>query len=104
MSETGKILTANRLNDGLVVFLSAANIWTRHINDAALAQEANAQSALAKRGEDFEAANIVTGAYLVGAERDDGEILPDHIRERIRAAGPSVHPGLLVENPHVSLR
>ncbi|MGI9374438.1 MAG: DUF2849 domain-containing protein [Hyphomicrobiales bacterium] len=87
---SGKILTANRLTDGLVVFLSAENIWTRDIDRAVLAQEEGAQSALAKRGEEYEENNQVTGAYLIDAERENGIINPVRIRERIRLTGPTI--------------
>lgn len=86
----GHVLTANRLTDGLVVFLTPANTWSEEIDDAVLAQEAQAASALETRGQDFEAANLVTGAYLVEAERLAGAIIPVHVRERIRACGPTV--------------
>ena len=95
----GKILTANRLSDGLVVFLSAENVWTRDIDRAVLAQEEGAQSALANRGAEYEANNQVTGAYLVDAERENGSITPVHIRERIRLSGPTI-----LEAPAQNLR
>jgi hypothetical protein len=112
MTMTGKILTANRLGDGLVVFLNAANVWTRNINTAVLAREPDAEAALANRGQEFEASNHVTGAYLVAAERTAGTIKPLHIRERIRSVGPSIHPEfsiavypteLSTEGAHVSV-
>ena len=86
----GKILTANRLNDGIVVFLRADNVWTENVNDAVLAREEKAAEALAKRGTDFEASNHVTGAYLLDAERSSDVVTPQHVRERIRANGPSI--------------
>ena len=86
----GHVLTANRLSDGLVVFLTPANTWSEQINEAVLAQEPLAIGGLEKRGQEFEAANLVTGAYLVEAERLEGSITPTHVRERIRASGPTV--------------
>ena len=86
----GHVLTANRLSDGLVVFLTPANTWSEQIDEAVLAQEPLANAGLEKRGQEFEAANLVTGAYLVEAERSEGAITPIHVRERIRASGPTV--------------
>ncbi len=86
----GHVLTANRLNDGLVVFLTAANTWSLNINEAVLVQEPIARKALENRGAEFEAASLVTGAYLVDATRDEAGIVPAHVRERIRACGPTV--------------
>ncbi len=86
----GHVLTANRLADGLVVFLTPANTWSEDIDDAVLAQEEKAASALEQRGHDFEAANLVTGAYMVEAQRTGATVTPTHVRERIRACGPTV--------------
>ena len=88
---TGHVLTANRLIDGLVVFLTSANTWSLDIDDAVMAREPYAKAGLEKRGTDFETSNAITGAYLVEAERlDDGAIRPTHVRERIRACGPTI--------------
>ncbi|MEM7428425.1 MAG: DUF2849 domain-containing protein [Pseudomonadota bacterium] len=86
----GHVLTANRLNDGLVVFLTPANTWSGNIDEAVLAQEEKAAAALERRGNEFEGANVVTGAYMVEAQRTGGMITPTHVRERIRACGPTV--------------
>lgn len=99
----GHILTANRLSDGIVVFLGADNVWTTDIHNSALAQEEMARAALGQRGVEFETFNTVTGAYLVEAERKDGRVAPIHIRERIRATGPTVGPEVAREPCHVSL-
>jgi predicted NAD/FAD-binding protein len=97
MSETidngidrGKVVTANRLGDGKVVFLTAAAVWSEDIDSAVVAVEPQAAAALSERGQEAEAANLVTGSYLIDAERRDGRVRPVHIRERIRALGPTV--------------
>ena len=94
ISETGQVLTANRLRDGAVVFYSRSGQWSLNIDDAALAAEPQAAKALEGRGRDAESATLVTGAYLFAAERDDGRVRALHIRERIRALGPTVRPDL----------
>jgi len=92
--ETGKILTASLLAGGTVVFLARNGRWSDVIDDAAVALEPVAAEALALRGREAEAANVVTGAYLIEVERRDGRVMPAHIRERIRLKGPSVRPDL----------
>jgi hypothetical protein len=92
--QKGQVLTANRLVDGEVVFLARSGGWGLSIDDAALAQEPDAIKALEARGREAEAANIVTGSYLFDAERRDGRVRAVHIRERIRALGPTVRPDL----------
>ena len=93
-TEKGKILTANRLRDGEVVFLMHSGQWSDNIDGAVLATEPQAQAALEGRGKDDERANLVTGAYLFDAERRDGHVFASHIKERIRSLGPTVRADL----------
>jgi hypothetical protein len=90
VTEKGQALTANRLDDGEVVFLTRAGEWSPSVDDAALALEPDAAKALEARGREAEAANIITGAYMFDAERRDGRVRALHIRERIRTLGPTV--------------
>ena len=88
--DTGKVLTANRLRDGEVVFLTRSGQWSERIDDAVAGARAQAAAALELRGEEAVRANLVTGAYLFDAERRDGRVRALHIRERIRTLGPTV--------------
>lgn len=101
-SEAGKVVTANRLSDGAVVFLTPAAVWSKDIDSAVMAVEPQAAAALGEHGKRAEAANHVTGSYVIDVERLNGRILPVHIRERIRALGPTVGNSLK-EARHVSL-
>jgi hypothetical protein len=92
--EKGQVMTANRLRDGDVVFLTRAGLWALEIDNAVLAQEPQAVAALEARAKADEKATLVTGAYLFDAERIDGKIKASHIRERIRAQGPTVRMDL----------
>jgi hypothetical protein len=89
-AEHGKVLTANRLADGDVVFLTRSGSWSLNIDEAALALEPDAANALEARGNEAVQGNHVTGPYLFDAERRDGRVRALHIRERIRALGPTV--------------
>ena len=110
MSETGKVATANRLSDGAVVFLAEAGRWCEGIDSALVAVET---AALTEEATQAEAVNHVTGSYLIDVEHRDGRVRPLHIRERIRAQGPTVGTDLnisgslvapgLKEARHVSL-
>jgi hypothetical protein len=90
ISEQGKVATANRLSDGAVVFLTKAATWSEHIDESVVALEPQAAAALGEHGKAAEAANHVTGSYVIDVERRGGRVLPLHIRERIRALGPTV--------------
>lgn len=71
----GHILTANRLSDGVVVFLTSSSAWSKNIDEAVLAREPLAAAALEQRGIEFEASNLVTGACLIKAKRAGGTII-----------------------------
>ncbi|PZF76925.1 DUF2849 domain-containing protein [Aestuariivirga litoralis] len=88
--EKGQLVTANRLRDGIAVFLTRGGEWSEVIDDAVLAQEPQAAAALEARAREDERKTIVTGSYLVDAERLEGRVRAAHIRERMRALGPTV--------------
>lgn len=88
--EKGQLVTANRLRDGIAVFLTRGGEWSEVIDDAVLALEPQAAAALEARAREDERKTIVTGSYLIDAERLDGRVRAGHIRERMRALGPTV--------------
>jgi hypothetical protein len=88
--EKGQLVTANRLRDGIVVFMTRAGDWSEEIDQAVLALEPVAAAALETRAREDEKKTVVTGPYLVDAERLDGRVRAAHIRERMRALGPTV--------------
>ncbi len=92
--EKGQLMTANRLRDGDAVFLTRAGVWSEKIDDAVLALEPQAAAALEIRAEDDVKATLITGPYLIKAERVDGKIRAIEIRERMRTLGPSVRQDL----------
>jgi hypothetical protein len=88
--EKGQLITANRLRDGIAVFLTRAGEWSEVIDEAVLALEPQAAAALEARAREDERKTLVTGAYLIDAERLNGRVRAAHIRERMRALGPTV--------------
>ncbi|MGZ9033882.1 MAG: DUF2849 domain-containing protein [Rhodospirillales bacterium] len=84
-----QVLTANRLCDGVVVFLDGDGRWTEHIAAARVAEKADGE-ALAKAGE-ATAAEVIA-PYLIDVTLEADGPRPLRYRERIRAFGPSVHP------------
>jgi uncharacterized protein DUF2849 len=87
---TAKIVTANRLGDGLVVYLTLDGAWTPRIAEAEVARDAAGDSALLARAEAREQATRVVGAYLMDVTWEAGLVSPISNREFIRAFGPSV--------------
>ncbi|MEQ8346023.1 MAG: DUF2849 domain-containing protein [Sneathiellaceae bacterium] len=92
-----RVLTANRLRDGLAVFLAAGGGWVADIHRAQVAIDAEAMAALEAEGRAAEAAQHVVGAYLIDVAAEDGKIRPLRNREQIRAAGGPTVPGAVAD-------
>ncbi len=88
-----QIVTANRLGDGRVVFLTPAGDFSANIADSAVAEDESAARKLLAIGEAAEAACRVVDPYLVDVRKAEGGPEPLHIRETIRARGPTVAHG-----------
>lgn len=85
-----KVVTANHLLDGDVVYLTAAGEWVRDLARAELIEdEAHAQIRLldAERQK-----NVVVGPYLADMAPTGHGPVPTHFREAFRASGPSNRP------------
>jgi hypothetical protein len=79
-----KLLTGNDLKSGHVVWWDGEQ-WSKFVNSAA--DVGDRGEALIAREE---GARHVVGAYVVDGERDENGVRPSHIKERIRALGPTV--------------
>lgn len=85
-----KILTGNDLLSGEVVWWDGKG-WSPHITDAVDAGEA-ADDILAAES----AARRVNAAYAIDGELTEDGPRPAHIKDRVRALGPTVRPDLAV--------
>ena len=89
-----KVVTANRLRDGEVVYLTAAGEWTERLDGAGPAGTAEREAALLAVAERAVAARFVVDPYAMPVDAADGVLRPLSQREIIRAKGPSVRPDL----------
>lgn len=88
-------VTANRLTDGTVVYLTAENTWSESLQHAEIAEGKEAGQALLARGEVFfEPGNHVLDVYLFEVDPTDTGIRAASVRETIRQAGPTVRSDL----------
>jgi hypothetical protein len=78
------ILTGNDLKTGAVIWWDGQG-WSRFVNSAADAG-ADADAILARES----AARRVVSGYIIDGERTADGVRPVHIKERIRALGPTV--------------
>lgn len=87
-----KLLTGNDLGSGAVVWWTG-NGWSADVAQAADAGE-EAEAILGRE----EAARRVNSSYVVEAEpAPDGSPRPGHIKDRIRALGPTVRSDLTLK-------
>ncbi len=89
---TDSIITANDLGDGLVVFLTADGGWSRRLADARVVGPEALAEAIAY-GKAQHDARIVVEPYEIEVTLEAGVPVPVRLRERIRAAGPTVAYG-----------
>jgi hypothetical protein len=87
-----KILTGNDLKTGAVTWWDGQG-WSLYVDDAVDAGD-EADSILSRE----QGARRVNAAYAIDGERGaDGRVRPAHIKDRIRALGPTVRPDLTLK-------
>lgn len=81
-----KVVTANHLLEGDVIYLTADDRWTRQLHAAeVLTDEADAQMRLLFAAAQSDA---VVGAYLADVVLQPDGPRPAHLRDIVRQAGP----------------
>jgi sulfite reductase (NADPH) hemoprotein beta-component len=87
-----QVVTANRLTDGIVVFLGPGGSWVEYLSQATVFDGKPAVEEALGTAQKAVAANLVVDVFAfdvtVGAQGPQA----NHIRDRIRAMGPTVHP------------
>lgn len=86
-----KLLTGNDLASGDVIWWTGAD-WSRHVEDAADVGDQGDAIARAEEG-----ARRVNGPYVIDAEATADGPRPAHIKDRVRALGPTVRPDLTLK-------
>ena len=86
-----KILTGNNLKNGRVVWWDGQG-WSIHVEDAVDAGE-QADSIMARE----EGACRVNNPYAIDGEKTADGVRPAHIKDRVRAYGPTVRPDLTLK-------
>ncbi|MTI09037.1 DUF2849 domain-containing protein [Curvivirga aplysinae] len=86
------ILTANHLIEGGVVYLTADNEWSGSIADARIANSEEELAAITEEGQLALTNNKVVDPHTVPVSLEGNFAIPTHVKERIRAKGPTIHP------------
>jgi Protein of unknown function (DUF2849) len=89
---SAKVMTANLLRDGDVVYLAADGTWSLWLRDAAVAQGQDGEAEFEARAKTAEQNQLVVGPYLMAVAESAAGPQPIGTREKIRAKGPTVHP------------
>jgi hypothetical protein len=86
-----KILTGNDLPTGDVIWWTGSG-WSRHVEDAVDVGDKGEAILQAEDG-----AGRVNGGYILDATETPDGPRPAHIKDRIRALGPTVRPDLTLK-------
>lgn len=89
-----EMITANRLADGLVVFLDAAGGWSEDFHQGAVVEDAEAKARALALAAQAAADNHIVDPYAIELELRAGHLAPKALRERIRATGPTMRTDL----------
>lgn len=86
-----KIITGNDLKSGAVVWWTGES-WSLHVEEAVDVGD-SADEIIARE----EAARRVNVPYAIDAEQTEDGVRPAHIKDRVRALGPTVRPDLTLK-------
>ena len=89
---SAKVMTANLLRDGDVVYLTAAGTWSLWLREAVVVHDQSGETDLEASAKQAERDQVVVGPYLMDVAENDAGPQPIGTREKIRAKGPTVHP------------
>ncbi|MEP4032760.1 DUF2849 domain-containing protein [Roseibium polysiphoniae] len=89
-----KVVTANRLLDGEVVWQGADGAWVELLSLAHVLEGKDEVAKAMELATQSIADREVVEAYAMDVTQDEGRIVPVRLREMIRAAGPTTHPEL----------
>jgi len=89
-----QVVIANRLTDGVVVFLGRDRQWVTYLKDCPPAETTEEAEALLAMGVEAENAQEIVGPDLIEVENDGGTLAPVKMREAMRARGPSIRTDL----------
>jgi sulfite reductase (NADPH) hemoprotein beta-component len=89
-----QMVTANRLVDGVVVYLRGAGDWCEDLKDARIADGKDAGENLLTLAKADVVHRLVVDPYLIDVMAEAGTWVPARIRERIRSLGPTVRTDL----------
>jgi hypothetical protein len=89
-----QVVIANRLRDGIVVFLGADRQWVEFVAKCPTAESAEESQAILAVAEQAARDQEIIDPMLIDVELRDGALVPVKRREAIRAQGPTIRHDL----------
>jgi len=89
-----QVITANRLVEGDVVYLTGDGQWSERLSDACLADDEQKTDALMETAEQAVAAEKIVEPYTIDVIAEEGSVRACRFREQIRASGPTIRTDL----------
>jgi hypothetical protein len=89
-----QVITANRLVDGDVVYLTGDGRWSEWLGDGCVADDEQQADTLMEAAERAVAAQVVVAPYAIDVAVEGGTIRASRYREQIRASGPTIRTDL----------
>ena len=86
-----QVVTANRLTDGIVVYLGPGGDWVEFLSKASVFDTKPAVEAALKDAQVAVTQNKVVDIFAFDVTLTPAGPQAAHIRDRIRAMGPTVH-------------
>lgn len=90
MSREGRVVTANRLTDGIVVYYTDDGSWSARLAESRIVADNDHGADILAAAERSVAERIVVDPYLIDVVANDAGVRPKRYREVIRAGGPTV--------------
>lgn len=85
-----KVITANRLRDGLVIFIGPDRTWVNDIKEALTFADGPELEAGTAFGQEGVTGDFLIDPYPIDVAIENGVPVPTRLREAIRAKGPTV--------------
>lgn len=89
-----EIVLANRLTDGVVVYLGSNGTWVEHTDEAAIAYDTQSREALTAQADAGIKTQQVTGWEFVEVEHENGTLRIVKNKHFIQSLGPTVRRDL----------
>ncbi len=87
-----QVVTANKIGDGRVVYLTRVGGWSERITDGQVSRSDEERDEMMAVAQTTAEIPEVVEPYVIDVVEEAGVVQPVRYREAIRAKGPTIHP------------